>query len=77
MCTLTEFLGRHLMDFGVCVDRCAFISPSNLRPFSADILERKQWSGPCSGRTTDSWTTFHNLLDPIKGQNYFNATPTP
>ena len=68
MCTLRKILGPQLTDFGVCVDRCMFISPSTLRPFSADILERKQWGMPCSGRKTDSWTTVQNPKTPLRGE---------
>ena len=64
MCAIRNILGRHLTDFGVCIDGCVFVSPSTLRPFSADILERKQWSRLCSGQKTDSWTTVLNLKPP-------------
>ena len=73
MCGLKKILGRHLTDFGVCVDRCLFVSPSTLRPFSADILERKQWSRPCSGEETDSWTTVQKPI-PHEGKITFKAT---
>ena len=59
-----KILGRHLTDFGVCVDRCVSVSPSTLRPISTDILERKQLSRPCLGQKTDSWTTVLNLKPP-------------
>ena len=77
VCTVRIILGRHLTDLGVCVDRCAFISRTTLRPFYADILERKQWSRPCFRRKTDSLTTVQNPKTPLRGKIIPTPPPRP
>ena len=75
MCTLKKILGRHLTYFRVFVDRCVYIRPSTLHPFSADILEQKQRSRPHSGRNADSSTTVHNPKTPLRGKKPFQRHP--